>query len=374
MESVMPSTNRGTAINLSPMGPTEITRAFGIDLPIFQAPMAGHGGAELAAAVSEAGGLGGLGCALMSPQQARDEIAKVRLRTKKPLHVNFFCHVPPRGSDGGWRARLAPYYGELGLDRDAHVDTPSRAPFDEAMCDVVVDSKVELVSFHFGLPEERLLERVKGAGSRVASTATTVAEARWLAARGCDVIIAQGFEAGGHRGMFLGLDVHTQVGTLALVPQVVDAVRVPVVAAGGIADGRGVAAVLALGASAAQVGTAYLQCPEATVSALHRAALAAAGDDSTAVTNVFTGRPARAIVNRAVREVGPLADAPEFPMAAAAILPLRRAAEARGSGDFTSMWSGQAVRLARSESAADVTRRLAAEAAARLDALRSQGP
>jgi nitronate monooxygenase len=352
------------------MWTTEITRAFGIELPILQAPMAGHVGAELAAAVSEAGGLGALGCAAMAPEQARAEIANVRRLTKKPLHVNFFCHEPPHGDDAAWRARLSAYYGELGLDRDARVDAPSRSPFDEAMCDVVVEAKVDLVSFHFGLPDPRLLERVKRAGSRVASTATTVAEARWLEARGCDAIIAQGFEAGGHRGMFLGLDVSTQVGTLALVPQVVDAVRLPVIAAGGVADGRGVAAVLALGASAAQVGTAYLQCPEATVSPVHRAALAGAGDDATAVTNVFTGRPARAIVNRAVREVGPLADAPQFPIAANAILPLRRAAEARGSSDFTSMWSGQAVRLARSEPAAEVTRRLAAEARARLDGMR----
>jgi nitronate monooxygenase len=353
------------------MWTTEITRALGIDLPIFQAPMAGYTNAEIAAAVSEAGGLGSLGCALMSPEQLRGEVAKVRARTKKPLHVNFFCHRTPGGDDAAWRARLGPYYGELGLDRDARVDAPNRAPFDEAICEVVVEDKPELVSFHFGLPEAGLLDRVKRAGCRVASTATTVAEARWLEERGCDAIIAQGAEAGGHRGMFLGLDVSTQVGTLALVPQVVDAVRVPVIAAGGIADGRGVAAVLALGASAAQIGTAYLACPEATVSPMHRAALASVADDGTALTNVFTGRPARAIVNRAVREIGPLTDAPPFPLAASALMPLRRASEARGVSDFTAMWSGQAARLARAEGAAALTRRLAAEALARLEGVRS---
>lgn len=353
------------------MWSTEITRTFGLELPIFQAPMAGVTNAELAAAVSEAGGLGALGCALMSPEQVRGEVAKVRLRTPKPLHVNFFCHESPHGDDAAWRARLAAYYDELGVDRAAHANAPSREPFDDVMCDVVVEARVEVVSFHFGLPNARLVERVKRAGSRVLSTATTVAEARWLEARGCDAIIAQGVEAGGHRGMFLGRDVQTQVGTIALVPQVVDAVRLPVIAAGGIADGRGVAAALALGASAAQVGTAYLLCPEAIVSPMHRAALAEAGDDATALTNVFTGRPARAIVNRAVREIGPLADAPAFPTAAAAILPLRMAAEARGSSDFTSMWSGQGARLARSEGAGATTRRLATEARARLDGMLS---
>src|SRR5947209_9125746 len=302
-----------------------------IEHPIVQAPMAGAMDWELAAAVSEAGGLGSLPCAMLKPEQVREQVEKIRGRTRKPINVNLFCHKPPRADNAReavWRDRLAPYYRELGLDPNAPVNAPSRSPFDAEMCEVLVELEPKVASFHFGLPEARLLERVKRAGCLILSSATTVAEARWLAECGADVIIAQGYEAGGHRGMFLTEDLATQVGTFALVPQVVDAVNVPVIAAGGITDARGIAAAFALGACGVQMGTAFLFCPEAKISAPHGAALATGRDHATALTNVMTGRPARGFYNRLMRELGPISDiAPEFPLAAAAVAPLRAKAE-----------------------------------------------
>lgn len=345
----------------------------GIELPIVQAPMAGANGSAMAIAVSEAGGLGSLPCAMLDAAKVRAEIGVIRQRTDKPINVNFFCHTPPRADpqrEAAWRARLKAYYVELGLDPDASVPAVNRAPFDEAMCGIVEDLKPEVVSFHFGLPEPALLERVKAAGCLVVSSATTAPEARWLEDRGCNVIVAQGYEAGGHRGMFLGSDVATQAGTFALLPQVVDAVRIPVIAAGGIADGRGIAAAFALGASGVQVGTAYLFTPEATIADLHRAALRAARDDGTALTNLFSGRPARGLINRLMREVGPMSElAPAFPTAGGALAPLKAEAEAAGRSDFSSQWSGQAAALAREMSAADLTRKLAQDALQRLQAI-----
>jgi nitronate monooxygenase len=347
---------------------------FGIELPIIQAPMAGSNLSEMVIAVSEAGGLGSLPCALLGPNAIRSEIGTIRRRTSKPLNVNFFCHSLPRSDpdrERAWHEHLERYYLELGLDPAAQYAGASRLPFDGAMCDVVCELRPEVVSFHFGLPEEQLLARVKATGARIISSATSVAEARWLAERGCDAVIAQGAEAGGHRGTFLSNDVSTQVGTMALVPQVVDAVHVPVIAAGGIADARGIVAALALGASAVQIGTAYLFCPEATTSAIHRRALDNAGE--TAITNVFTGRPARGIVNRLVRDVGPISElAPEFPLAAGAVAPLRAKAEAAGSGDFTALWSGQAAGLCRELPARELTTRLGHDAMAYLTTLYSR--
>jgi nitronate monooxygenase len=221
-----------------------------------------------------------------------------------------------------------------------------------------------VVSFHFGLPPDDLLACVRTWGARILSSATTVDEALWLEARGVDAIIAQGSEAGGHRGMFLSEDLDTQIGTLALVPRIVAAVKSPVIAAGGISDAKGVAAALALGASGVQVGTAYLLCPEATTSAVHRAALKRADAHMTALTNVFTGRPARGIVNRLMREIGPMsAAAPPFPLATAAIAPLRARAEALGRGDFSPLWAGDNAADCQEIGAADLTRQLAGVAA-----------
>jgi nitronate monooxygenase len=292
-------------------------------------------------------------------EQLREALRLVRSGTSKPINVNFFCHDIPDGDPAAqmrWRALLAPYYVELGLDPSAPISGVGRAPFDHLYCEVVEELRPNVVSFHFGLPEKSLLDRVKTTGAKVVSSATTVKEAVWLEGNGVDAVIAMGFEAGGHRGNFLTTDMSTQVGTMALVPQVVDAVRVPVIAAGGISDGRGVAAALMLGASAVQVGTAYLYCPEAKIPAMHAAALDIAGDDSTAITNVFTGRPARGIVNRITRELGPLSDSvPAFPTAGAALGAIRAKAEASGRDDFTNLWSGQAARLAPRLPASELT-------------------
>ena len=346
----------------------------GIEIPIVQAPMAGSVTSEMVIAVSEAGGLGSLPCAMLNAEQIRTELGIIRQRTARPINVNFFCHAPPQRDarrEAAWRERLAPYYAELGIDPDAQPSGSARAPFDDAMCDAVLEFRPEVVSFHFGLPDQRLLRRVKESGAKVLSSATSVAEARALEAQGCDAIIAQGYEAGGHRGMFLTDDIASQAGTMALVPQVVDAVGVPVIAAGGIGDGRGIVAALALGAAAVQIGTAYLFCPEAKVGAAHRAALKGANESATVLTNVFTGRPARAIVNRIVREVGPMSQhAPAFPLAATGVGPLRSKDEAAGSGDFTPLWSGQAAALGRELPAGELTRTLASEASERLAALR----
>jgi nitronate monooxygenase len=349
---------------------------FGIELPIIQAPMAGASTPEMAVAVSEAGGLGSLPTALYSLDQAREAIEVVRKGTSKPFNLNFFCHrvpVPDAARDAAWRSRLRPYYIEKGFDPDAPIAAAGRAPFDNDLCGLVERYKPEAVSFHFGLPEPALLARVKATGAKVIASATTVAEARWLEDHGIDAVIAMGLEAGGHRGNFLSDDMARQVGLFALLPQVADAVTLPVIAAGGIADARGIVAALALGASAVQIGTAYLFSPEAKIAALHREALKTATDDSTMVTNVFTGRPARSIANRLMREVGPLSpEAPAFPLAGAALAPLRAKAEPAGSSDFTNLWSGQGAKLARAlssggMSAGEMTRALAAEAMSKLD-------
>jgi nitronate monooxygenase len=345
---------------------SRLTTLFGVEVPIVQAPMAGSSGVELAVAVSEAGGLGSVPCALLTPDQVREQIALVRARTDRPVNVNFFAHSPPSDDlarNDAWRQRLAPYYDELEVEGVGPRPLAGGGWFDEALCDAVEELELDVVSFHFGLPAQPLVDRVRATGATVVSSATSVREARWLEDHGCDVIIAQGAEAGGHRAMFLSDEVSSQVGTIALLPQVVDAVSVPVIAAGGIADGRGVAAAFVLGAEGVQVGTAFLFCPEATTSAVHLQALRAATDDGSALTNVFTGRPARSIVNRAVREIGPLSDAPPaFPLAAYAMAPLRQAAESTGSGDFTPLWSGQAAPLSRSLPAAELTRLLADDA------------
>jgi nitronate monooxygenase len=346
---------------------------FGIELPIIQAPMAGANGAELVIAVCEAGGLGSLPCAMLAPDQARAEFGIIRQRTSRPVNVNFFCHVPPQPDarrEAAWKARLLPYYAELGVDSETTPAAPVRTPFNDALCQVVEQMRPEVVSFHFGLPEPSLLERVKATGAKVMSSATTAAEAQWLEDHGCDAIIAQGLEAGGHRGMFLSDEIATQPGTLALVPQVVDRVKVPVIAAGGVGDARAIAAAFALGAAAVQIGTAYLFCPESKISAPHRARLRSARDDETTLTNVFTGRPSRCLPNRLARELGPLSEAaPAFPLAANAIAPLRAKAEAMGSGDFSPLWAGQAAGLGRERPAADLTRELAAGALQRLGSL-----
>jgi nitronate monooxygenase len=346
---------------------------FKTEFPIVLAPMAGVMDADLVIAAAEGGALGSLPCAMLSAEKAREQVNIIRQRVSAPINMNFFCHkavAADPSQAAAWKERLTPYYKELGLDPAAPVNAANRAPFDGAMCAVVEELKPEIVSFHFGLPEQALLARVKAAGATVMSCATTVREAIWLEEHGADAIIAQGAEAGGHRGMFLTDNIAEQPGTFALVPQVVDAVKVPVVAAGGIADGRGIAAAFALGAAGVVIGTAYLRCPESKVSAPARMALAQGRDDSTVITNVMTGRPARGLANRVMREVGPISPlAPQFPHAATELAPLKAAAEKQGKVDFTNLWAGQAVGLGKEMPAAELTRALAGAALARLSKL-----
>ncbi|MGV3633752.1 MAG: NAD(P)H-dependent flavin oxidoreductase [Pseudorhodoplanes sp.] len=340
-----------------------------IEHPIVLAPMAGAIDFEIAVEVAEAGGLGSIPCAMLDLEQVRQQVAQYRARTGKPLNLNFFCHTAPElnnAREAAWRERLAPYYRELNIDPAAPVPTSNRRPFDEATCDLVIDLRPEVVSFHFGLPARALFDRIKQAGIVTLSSATTVAEARWLEERGVDAIIAQGNEAGGHRGIFLSENVAGQPGTFALVPQIVDAVKVPVIAAGAVTDARGIAAAFMLGASAVQIGTAFLFCPESKLSAPYRAALRHARDDGTALTNLMTGRPARGLMNRLMRDLGPISEAPAFPLAAGAIAPLRAKAEAAGSGDFTPLWSGQAAALGVEMPARALMQKLTGEALALL--------
>jgi len=344
------------------MGNAHWLETLSVELPVIQAPMAGAQDDELACAVAVAGGLGSIPCALLTPAAAREQVRRFRERSRAALNLNFFCHRQPSPSLevlAAWRQRLEPYYRELGITAEP-APAAERRPFDDAMCALVEELEPEVVSFHFGLPERPLLERVRAAGATVIATATCVAEARALEAAGVAAIIAQGAEAGGHRGTFLTTGVDdAEIGSFVLVPQLVDAVRVPVIAAGGIADERGVAAARALGASAVQVGTAYLRCTESKLSAIRRRALEEARDDSTRVTNVLTGRRARGIVNRCMRELGPLdGSVPPFPLASAALEPLRAKAEAAGRGDFTTLWAGQGAALATSTTAGELTRRL----------------
>ena len=341
-----------------------LTALLGIELPIIQAPMAGVQGSALAVAVSNAGGLGSLPCAMLDADAMRKELGAIRAQTVKPFNVNFFCHVPPvpdEEREAAWRATLGPYFAEFGIDASKIPSGPGRTPFNREAAEMLSEFRPAVVSFHFGLPSADLLALVRSLGAKILSSATTVDEARWLESHGVDAIVAQGLEAGGHRGIFLNDDLSTQIGTFALVPTMARAVRVPVIAAGGIADAAGVAAAMGLGAGGVQIGTAYLLCPEATTSAIHRAALKSEDAWTTVVTNVFTGRPARGIVNRLIRELGPVsAAAPAFPLAAAAVAPLRGRAESMGSGQFSPLWAGQNVSGCREVPAADLTRALAA--------------
>ena len=338
-----------------------LLQRLGITIPLLLAPMAGVADATLAIAVARAGGLGAIPAATLAPDLLRGEVERFRAAIDAPIHLNFFAHrvvEPDAAAIARWRAALAPLHQRLGREVPATLGA-GRRPFDAETAALVEALRPEVVSFHFGLPDAALLERVRATGAAILSSATTVAEARWLATRGVDAVIAQGWEAGGHRGMFLDDDIGGQVGTMALVPQVVDAVAVPVVAAGGIADARGFRAACALGASAVQVGTAFLRCPEARTSQAHRAALASVGADGTRVTNVFTGRPARGIVNRLMEELGPMSsEVVAFPYAGSALSELCALDDARGRGDHVPLWAGQAASLARDASATEAALRI----------------
>jgi nitronate monooxygenase len=341
----------------------KITQLFGIDFPVIQAPMAGAQGVDLALAVAKAGGLGSLPCAAVKPDQLRSAVARFRKAGDRPINLNFWCHPAPKPDatrEAKWRDQFAHHYDEFGIPRGFASSPLGLFPIDHEMCDVIEELRPEVVSFHFGLPSKSILKRVKATGAKVMSSATTVKEARFLEANGCDAVIAQGAEAGGHRGMFLETDVSRQVGTFSLLPQVVDAVRIPVIAAGGIADARGFAAALVLGASGVQIGSVYLRCRESEITPVHRKLLRSCRAEGTVITNVFTGRPARSIVNRVIREIGPMNSAvPGFPLAPSALAPLK--AETKGKADFIPLWSGQSVALGRDVSAKIFTTELVEE-------------
>ncbi|NCF26343.1 MAG: DUF561 domain-containing protein [Gammaproteobacteria bacterium] len=345
---------------------SDLTDLLGIDHPIIQAPMAGSDGPVLAAAVSNAGGVGSLGCGEMSAEKLREEFDKTRASTTRPFIINFFAHdtpVFPSDDAASMRKQLAIYYEELGLGQDLTLSASPMRSFDAAMLEAVLDLRPEIVSFHFGLPSEEMLDALKSAGSIILCSATTVTEARKLEAGGVHAIIAQGYDAGGHRGTFSTPVDAGNVGTFALIPQIVDAVSVPVIAAGGIADGRGIAAAFALGASGVQMGTAFLLCPESAASPIHRQVLQQARDDSTVVTRAFTGRPARTIVNRFVEEMAPQdREVPAFPLQDSLTLPLHFESVAQGSKDFAALFSGQASALSRTLPAGELVDALVAEA------------
>lgn len=342
---------------------TTLRDLLNVDYPVIQAPMAGVQDSALTIAVSKAGGLGSLPCAMLTGEKIREEIARIRAETDRPFNLNFFCHTQPPADpekEAAWRQSLQPYYRELGLDVNEDAGGASRRPFDEQSAELVAELKPAVVSFHFGLPAPELLATIQSKSVKVMASATTVAEALWLEQRGVDAIIAQGLEAGGHRGHFLSDDLSLQMGTFALLHQIKARVRIPVIAAGGIASAEGVRATTQLGAVAAQVGTAYLLCTEAKTSAIHRHALQSEQASHTEITNVFSGRPARGIVNRLIQEQGPISSSvPEFPIAAAALAPLRSAAEKLGKGDFSPLWAGQNTMGCEEISAGEMTLRLA---------------
>ena len=334
----------------------------GAETPIVQAPMAGAGGVALAIAAIRGGAVGSLPCAMLDAGQVRAQAAEVRAAADGPLNLNFFCHeLDDAPDDSAWRNALAPFYAREGV-APADGAGALRWPFDEALCAAVEAVRPEIVSFHFGLPAPALLARVK-AVAKIFGNATTVDEARFLARQGCDAVIAQGSEAGGHAGWFL--EGHRPIGTLALVRRIVRAIDLPVIAGGGVMDGAGVAAALTLGASGAQLGTAYLATPESTASPMHRRLLGSEAE--TVLTNLLTGREARGFRNRLIDALGPISPlAPAFPHAATALAPLRATAEADGRGDYSPLWAGQGAALARAMPAEALTRLLAEEAAAAL--------
>ena len=344
---------------------TRICDLLGVTHPIILSPMAGSAGPELAVAVCNAGGLGSLPCASLTFDKIREHVAAVRQNTSNPFSLNFFCHEYldcNESKEQSWLDQFSPYYSELGVEPTLGAASSNLHPFGEKHCQLVEVLRPAVASFHFGLPDDSLLLRVKKAGCRIISSANTVEEAVWLSERGCDAVIAQGTEAGGHRAMFHSKTVSEQAGTMALVPQIVDAVDIPVIAAGGIADGRGIAAAFALGASAVQMGTAYLFTDESWANDLYRKKLQTSSDAQTVITNVFSGRPARGFATRLTRDLGPISKQPmDFPMGYGVLAPFKAKAEASGSTEFSSYLAGQSASLGRPESAAQLTQRLVDE-------------
>lgn len=342
----------------------KLTERLGIDVAIIQAPMAGAGTPALSAAVSNAGGLGSLGFGTVSPETSAGEISDHMKMSNRPLNANFFCHDEPEDVSTGsaaMRDRMQAWYDTLGLGPVPAASVPY-GTFGAAHVEMIQTLRPSVISFHFGLPEQSLFEAVRDTGATILCSATTVGEARWLEAQGVDAIIAQGTEAGGHRGTFKGADITAQPGLFALLPQITAAVKLPVIAAGGIVDGRTIAAALILGASAVQIGTAFLRCPETKIHPAHRKALAEAHDDGTRLTRLFTGKPARSLVNRYMEAFEDSEDqtAP-YPSQISLSAPLKKATPDSEMGDVISLWSGQSAALTRELPASELVDLLVAE-------------
>jgi len=336
----------------------------GIRYPLIQAPMAGSSTPELAIAASRSGAMGSIAAAMLNPEQLRDHCRHVRDNSNGQYNVNFFAHAAPTldpAKDAAMQDLLDPAYKALELPDVPAASIPFPS-FDQHQLALMLSEKPTVVSFHFGLPDKKSVQALKHAGIKILCSATCVAEARDLDANGVDAIIAQGFEAGGHRGTFSKPYEKGEIGTMALVPQVVDAVRVPVIAAGGIADGRGIAAALALGADGVQIGTAFLRCPESATNSTYRAALTNAGDAQTRITHAFSGRPARGIENRYIAEMAGKEDLlPDFPIPNSLTGPMRAASGKANSPDYMSLWSGQAGPLSRDLPAGELVETLIRE-------------
>ena len=314
------------------------------ELAIIQAPMAGVQNAKLTVAVCEAGGLGSLPCAMLSAEQLVSELDYISQHTDKPYNLNFFCHQTSGytlAQQTAWHNVLEPYFDEFAVDASQFTRNASRQPINQQVIDIIAPYKPAVVSFHFGLPSKEIVSQIKAWGGAVLSSATTLDEARWLQANGADAVIAQGIEAGGHRGHFLSMDLSLQSTTVQLVRECVE-LEIPVIAAGGICTAEDVAQYQALGVAAVQVGSAYLLCEEATTSALHREVLKTAKPNSTELTTLFSGRPARGIRNRVMQELGAMPEeAPPFPYASIAMTALRLKAEAKGDSGFSPLWCGE---------------------------------
>jgi len=360
---------------------TNFTRRFDLSYPIIQAPLAGSGDTpEMVAAVCNAGAIGFLGLAYMNPEQIAAATSAVRAKTARPFGVNLFAPVPAgdRGRNPeAMLLRLGPYFAELGLSAPT-LPAPSghsEVRHFESQLAAALESEASTFSFTFGLLPARAVQAIKAKGMYLMGTATTVDEALQLERSSVDAIIAQGSEAGGHRGTFAGDFASGMVGTMALVPQIVDAVRIPVIASGGIMDGRGIMAALALGASAAQIGTAFLTCTESAACEAYKQALSSAHEDQTRITRAFSGRPARGIVNRFMKEVEieharDVSDAIlPFDIQNPLTRPLRTAAAKQGRAEFLSLWAGQGVRMTRRQSATELVERLVREMEVALTAL-----
>ncbi len=345
---------------------TALSERLGIDYPIIQAPMAGASTPEMAAAVCNAGGVGSLGMALSDPDAIREAIRDTKSRTNRAFNINLFGSDPGPPTDGGTEAMqeiLAAYHEEMDAGPVTLPGSPSFSLEDQI--DVLAEEGVPIFSFHFHIPPVEGLRRIKQTGAQVWATATNVREARMVVEAGADAVVAQGAESGGHRGTFAGPAGESMTGTMALIPQLVDAVPVPVIAAGGIMDGRGVIAALALGAAAVQMGTAFLPCPESGIHPAYRDAVLGVDGDHTVLTRAFSGRPARAIRNRFVDEMADKDDAiAPWPVQRGMMNALRGAAAHRDDAGFMSLWAGQGVALARAMPAGDLIARLAEECTA----------